>query len=595
LTRILLSLAICASALAQDGVILFEKHCSSCHQPGSETRAPLRAAMAQLTRQAILASLETGSMKAQGQALTTAERRTLAEYLTERTEAETKTQAGLCTSPPAPLRDLSGWNGWGADFDNSRFQPAKLAGLSREQVTRLKLKWAFGFAGATTTYGPPTIAGGRLFLGSADGTVYSLDARSGCVYWTFKAAATVRSAISLGPFAKGRHAAWFGDMKGNVYAIDADTGALLWKTQVEDHAYARITGAPKLHAGRLYVPVSSVEEVPAGNPKYPCCTFRGSVVALDAASGKQIWKTYMIPDPPKATKLNSAGAQLHGPAGAAVWSSPTLDLKRKAIYVATGNSYSEPTEGHSDAILAIDMDSGSVRWTAQMTSGDGWNFSCANPNRASCPENPGQDLDFGSSPILRSLPGGRSVLLCGQKSGILHALDPDQQGKIVWQTRIGKGGALGGIEWGPAADQETVYVALSDINRREPNAGGGLFALRIATGEKLWYTPPAKLTCVGRAGCNSAQMQAVTLIPGVVFSGSRDGHLRGYDTTDGAILWDFDTLQDYQTVNGVAAKGGSLDAAGPTIAGGILYVNSGYGTLGGMPGNALLAFSVEGK
>ncbi|MBI3696890.1 MAG: PQQ-binding-like beta-propeller repeat protein, partial [Acidobacteria bacterium] len=382
----------------------------------------------------------------------------------------------------------------------------------------------------------------------------------------------------------------------NVYAVNASTGALLWKTKVDDHPMARVTGSPRLHQGCLYVPVSSVEEVSSGNPKYECCKFRGSVVALDVGGGKQIWKTYTIPDPPTPAKKKESGVQLYGPSGAAVWSAPTLDLKRKALYVGTGNSYSDPPARTSEAVLAIDMESGSMLWSKQLTPGSvAWNFACFSPDRSSCPEKPGQDFDFGSSPILKDLPGGKSVLVCGQKSGVVHALDPDRQGEIVWQVRIGHGSALGGIQWGPAADDQTAYVALSDVFGGKPEDAGGLFALRLASGEKVWHAPPPKPPCLGQPGCSAAQSAAVTAIPGAVFSGSLDGHLRAYSTADGSILWDFDTVQEFPTVNGVKAKGGSINGPGPTIAGGMVYVNSGYGRFREMPGNVLLAFSVDGK
>jgi polyvinyl alcohol dehydrogenase (cytochrome) len=253
--------------------------------------------------------------------------------------------------------------------------------------------------------------------------------------------------------------------------------------------------------------------------------------------------------------------------------------------VATGNAYSEPHTGYTDAILAFDMETGAMRWSQQMTPGDGWNFSCINPNKVNCPEKSGPDLDFGSSPILRGL------IVAGQKSGMVHALDPDAGGKLVWQVRIGKGSALGGIEWGMAADDRNVYVALSDQDSRNPASGGGLFALNLKTGEKVWTAPAPKPACLGKPGCTAAQMAPVTAIPGVVFSGSMDGHLRAYAAADGKLLWDFDTLRDFDTVNGVKAKGGSLNGSGPTIFGGMLFVNSGYGALGGMPGNVLLAFA----
>jgi polyvinyl alcohol dehydrogenase (cytochrome) len=339
--------------------------------------------------------------------------------------------------------------------------------------------------------------------------------------------------------------------------------------------------------------VSSTEEVSGGSPKYPCCTFRGSVAALDAGTGKQIWKTFMIPDPPKATRLNGAGAQMMGPAGAAVWSSPTIDVERKALYVATGNAYSDPPVRESDAILSLDLETGSMQWVRQMTEADGWNFNCLSPNRSNCPEHNGPDVDFGTSPILRTLAPGRRVLLAGQKSGMLHAIDPDAQGKIIWQVRLGKGGPLGGIEWGSAADDQAIYVALSDFDGGKPESGGGLFALRLQDGEKIWYAAPPKPPCLGKPGCNSAQMAPVTLMPGVVFSGSLDGHLRAFSASDGRLLWDLDTVQNYDTVNGVKATGGSLNATGPTLAEGMLYVNSGYSQLTGMPGNVLLAFAPD--
>jgi polyvinyl alcohol dehydrogenase (cytochrome) len=590
--RTLFLLCVAASVCpAQDAAALFAKHCAGCHRPGSTTRAPLPSALKLLSKEKIIGALELGSMITQGAGLTAAERLSLATYLSGFGPVEhTESRTNAC--PPATFSMLPGessWNGWGVDLANTRFQPAKAAGLDREKVARLKLKWAFGFPSQSTALAQPVVAGGRLFFGSAAGTVYSLDAKSGCEYWTFKAPTMARTAISIEAMGRGRYVLYFGDVKANVYALDAEIGKLIWQTQVDSHPYARVTGAPALHNGRLFVPVSSVEEVPAGNVKYACCTFRGSVVALDTKTGKQVWKSYAIPDPPKATRVSSAGTQLIGPAGAAIWSAPTLDLKRKAVYVATGNSYTSPADRHTDAIVAFDMETGSMLWSQQMTPGDGWNFSCMSPNKASCPDNPGEDLDFGSSPILKNA-GGRDLLIVGQKSGVVYALDPSQMGKIVWQARIGRGGALGGVEWGSAADDDNVYVALSDITRPTP---GGLFALRLATGEKVWDTPALKPSCLGTHGCTAAQMAAVTLIPGVAFSGSMDGHLRAYETGGGKIIWDYDTLQDYQTINGVKAHGGSLNAAGPTVAGGMLYVNSGYGALGGMPGTVLLAFAVE--
>jgi len=507
----------------------------------------------------------------------------------------TSSLANRCTKD-SPIRNLAGWSGWGVDVSNSRRQSAEAAGLTADQVPALKLKWAFGIPNTDSVFAQPSIVGGRLFFGSGDGTVYSLDAKTGCTYWTFKATSTVRSAISVGEFGKNHYLAFFGDIDANVYAVDASTGALAWKAKSDTHPFARVTGAPVLHQGRIYVPISSVEEVSAGNSKYPCCTFRGGVVSYDARTGKQTWKAYTISDPATRTGKSKSGASQMGPSGAGVWSAPTIDVQRKALYVGTGDSYSDPPALTSDGVVAFDLNTGSMLWSQQLTPGDSWNYSCVSPGQVNCPQAPGQDLDVGSSPILVSLTGGKRLLLVGQKSGVMHALDPDNRGKIIWQTRVGQGGPLGGIMWGSAVDAQRIYVALSDLlGRGGSKLIGGLFALDIETGKLVWNTPAPKPACAGKAGCSPAQVAAVTLIPGVVFSGSMDGHLRAYDTTDGKIIWDFDTLKDFDSVNGVKTHGGSLSAAGPTIAGGMLYVNSGYGSLAGMPGNALLAFSADGN
>lgn len=590
LTVLLAFSALCASQ-TPNGSAIFRRKCAACHRDGRRTRAPSQEVLSQLSRDSILRSLETGTMKSVGDRLSPAERVAVAEYLSASEPAEPRVQGGYCAIKRDPVLNDPGWSAWGAGTANSRSVPTAIAGLDASEVPKLKLKWAFGFPGASATFGQPTVFGGRVYAGSEDGTVYSLDARMGCIYWTFKAPTTVKTAVSPG---FGGRIVYFGDVSGNVYALNSANGKLIWKDHVDSHPTARITGSPVFFRGRLYVPVSSGEEGAAIDPKYPCCSFRGSVVALNGQTGRQIWKSYTIPETPRLTgQKNSRGTPLWGPAGAAVWSPPTIDLPRRAIYVATGNSYSDPPSSYTDAVVALSMTTGKMKWFQQLTPNDRWNIACVAPDKANCPQNPGNDFDFGSPPILRKLPDGHSVLIAAQKSGVVYALDPDHQGKIIWKSRVGKGGPLGGIEWGGAADESRVFIPLSDWDPNNPLAGGGLFALNLATGTKAWYTPPAKPACATQFGCSAAQSAPPTLIPGVVFSGSEDGHLRAYDTTSGEVIWDFNTLRSFRTVNEIVANGGSMNATGPAIVNGMLYVEAGY--TNDIAGNVLLAFSVDGK
>ena len=599
-----------APAHAQDGAALYKTHCASCHDNGAD-RAPGLELMRAMPPQRILDALEFGSMVSMTHGRTALERRAMAEFASGRSFDEP-----FSIAPPPSARCEVGastfslgdsdplWNGFGRNVANTRFQDAARAGISAAEVPRLRLRWAFGLPGDVQSWAAMTLAGGRLFTGSIGGNVYALDAQTGCVHWAFDAGAIVRTAPSVGRIgtdSPARYAVYFGDARGNAYAVDAATGQLIWKVPVETFPAARITGSPVLHRGRLYVPVSSSEEGVGSLPDYECCRFRGSVVALDAATGKAIWKSYTIPEEPRPYRKNAVGTQLWGPSGGAIWSSPVVDEARNALYVTTGNNYSDPPTATSDAFVAMDLDSGKILWAHQVTARDAYVSACRLEDKTNCPEARGPDFDFAASPILVSLGGGRRGLVAGHKSGIVYAVDPDRQGARLWQTRIGEGGSMGGVQWGSAADAERVYVALSDVGRvmlthtqftdADRQRGGGMFALRLSDGARMWAAPP--VPCDDRPRCSPAQSGAVSAIPGVAFSGSLDGHIRGYDTQTGRIVWAFDTVREYETVNGVTGRGGSLDGPGPVIGSGMLFVNSGYTVDGGMAGNVILAFAVE--
>lgn len=594
----LLWIAAASSLLAADlpeGPRVFQERCRACHSGAEGARAPSLESLHSRNPEAVLQALVNGSMRVQGSRLSGAERRAVAEYVTGKKLGGdvTGSSTGRCAANPPFAFSSSepAWTSWGNGVTNTRFQPAAAAAPDPTRLRDLKVKWAFGFPDASSAWAQPSVAGGRVFVGSQNGTIYSLDARTGCIYWTFSAAGGVRTAISIGPRNDRRFAVYFGDTNAHAYALDAATGEKLWVRKVEDHPLSRVTGAPTLYKDRLYVPTASYEEAQGANPDYECCTFRGSLSALDARTGAMLWKTYTIAAEPKPRGKSSSGATLWGPSGAAIWSSPTIDEKRGVVYASTGNTYSEPAQPNSDAVVAFDLVTGRIKWSRQATPNDTFLSGCrAGSKNPNCPEAGGPDHDFGNAPILVKLAGGRELIVIGQKSGIGYALDPDRQGEIVWQYRAGQGGALGGMEWGSAADTTAVYFPVSDITRPQP---GGLHAVSLATGERLWFTPAPPLKCAAGRGCNAAQTAAITVIPGVVFSGSNDGALRAYSTKDGAILWEYDTNREFTTVNGIGAKGASMQGPGPVVAGGMIFVNSGYGAFGGRPGNVLLAFGLD--
>ena len=592
-------------AQSPDGAQLYDVNCAHCHDR-SLPRMPSITDLKEKDPRDVFSAISAGVMAPYTRTLSHAERRAVTEYATGQALGEFASgaaaipQSAYCANKPAKALDNteSGWNSWGNNLANTRFQSPARAGMSAEDVSKLKLKWAFGVPAVSTMSGHPIVADGRLFFGTFSGLVIALDADSGCALWAFEAHAGVRTALTLGKLEDGTISLFFGDLSGKVYAIDPDTGAERWHIIADDHPHVRITGTPVYHANRLYVPISSLEEVAGAMPDYPCCSFRGGVLVVDAANGEAIWKRRTIAEAPSKRKINAVGTQLWGPSGAAVWTAPTLEPETNTIYVVTGDSYSDPPAPESDAIMALTMDTGEIKWITQTLAGDAWNIACMDPSpeaHVACPESNGPDLDFGSSPILTELEDGRHVLLAGQKSGQLYALEP-ATGEIWWQIQVADSGIIGGIEWGFAADRQKAYVAHAEAWEQGPGEAGGISAINIADGSIAWEVDPPQGTCEGHERCNTGQLAAVSGAPGVVFSGSLDGHLRAYAIDDGRVVWDFDTWQTYETVNGIAGQGGSLNGPGPAIANGHVYVVSGYAQWNKWaPGNVLIAFSVDGK
>jgi polyvinyl alcohol dehydrogenase (cytochrome) len=582
----------------ETGIGAFQTHCMGCHGNPNVPQAPTPDAIRQMTPERIYEALTTGLMKPQGDSLSEDQRRMLATFLSGRPlgslkEGDAKDMPNHCASN-APLSDPSAgpeWNGWSPDQVNTRFQDAKDAGLTAAQVPQLKLKWAFGYPTGLSAFGQPTVVSGRIFVGSDIGYVYSLDANTGCVFWSYQAKGSVRSAVTIArvqEHGETKYAAFFGDAHANVYAVDAQNGQELWMTRVDDHFVARITAAPKVYEGRVYVPVSSSEEFSSSNLDYSCCTGRGSVVALNANTGKQDWKTYVVPTPVPVRK-NSKGVQQYAPSGGSIWNSPTIDAQRGAVYVGTGDGQTDPAPDTTDSIMALDLKTGKTLWSYQAQAGDAFMGGCNGVTRTdNCPKVNGPDQDIGNSPILRKLANGKSVVVFGMKDGTVTALDPDNKGAVVWKVHlieIPKGqensfaAHLNGVVWGGAADGENVYYGLQS---------GGMAALKLATGEIVWRAKFPKGT--GDRLVNSA---AATAMPGVVFLTGSDGKLRALSTADGHTVWEYATARSFETVNKVPARGGAIASIGPSIVNGMLFMGSGYAVTGNASGNVLLAFSAD--
>jgi len=579
------------------GKVIFVNTCQACHGNPAFPKAPTLEALMNVQPRSILNTLDNGKMREQAKALSEKEREAVAQYISHKLIRETiMPKEAYTTFSFKGGNKLYDCSGWGGNLAATNYRTAAQSGITRDNIDSLKLEWAFAFPDASEMRSKPAIVGDWLIIGnSQSGDVYALNRFTGKLGWHVTASNGIRSGIVVAKQGDS-YIAYFADAVTNVYAVDVRKGKILWSTKAGVGSMTLNTGTLAVYGGKVFVPLSSFEVVAAADSNYNCCSTSGGVRALDSKTGKLLWYHRVVASEATARSAKKNGKPFYGPSGGPVWSSPTIDPKRNLLYIGTGENYSLPTTNTSDAIQAINMSTGKLVWNFQATEGDAWNIAC--PIIINCPGTKGRDLDFGMAPILVTGKDGKQRLLAGQKSGVVYSLDP-QNGKLLWKTRIGKGGALGGIHWGMAADNENVYAANADniyglnLDDTSIKASPGIYALDIVSGKVTWSTPVPQVKNVPKyLSVNSA---APVVVPGIVFSGSNDGHLRAYATEDGRIIWDYNTDRKFQTVNGVEGNGGSIDSASPVVADGMLYVNSGYASFGEKPGNVLLAFSVKNK
>ena len=505
--------------------------------------------------------------------------------------------AATCDQTPA-LSGISS-DGWGIDSHNSRFQADSR--INAANVADLELAWAFGLDDSASPHSYPLVTDDTVFIGAESGNLYALDRATGCTRWVFSADGDIRTAIVSGRVnveGEEKTLLFFGTFGARAYAVDASSGELVWERLMDEHRFAVLTGTPIFHDGRLYVPVSAYEVIAAVAPVYGCCSFRGSVAALDAGNGNEIWRRYTIDQEAEVTDTRWLFIDEKGPSGAPVWQAPAVDVARNALYFATGENYSDPATDTSDAVFALNLSDGTVRWHRQFTEGDAWNAACgAGWMDANCPDADGPDYDFGAPPILVRTALGQELLIAGQKSSMVYAMDPDT-GELVWERRVGRGGKLGGIHWGMAVNEALglLYVPVSDRGRAGRHEGDnaparGLHALSIEDGQVRWSVAEDG-NCEGREGCFPGISAAILATEDLVIGGGLDGSLNAYAAESGERLWRFDTWQSFDAVNGLETEGGALDVHGPLIVGDMLFITSGYQSFGQKAGNAFLAFKL---
>ncbi len=577
-----------AAAAAERGRPLYAQYCASCHdQPTGRT--PHREALLFRAPVAVLRALEQGAMRPMARGIAREDLPAIVAYLTGALpQSQPIPKPIFCRgrSRPSPVGP-DDWPDLGRDLANTRYAPR--SGIDAQDVAKLELDFAFAIPGGAA--GPVSVVGDRIYLAAGTGEVMALDAKTGCTHWTHPTERLVRS-VSVATLSNGRTLVFFGDGRAFATALDARTGKPVWSTAIEEHALAKVTAAPSVFGDRVYVPMSTIEDPLQHVADYPCCTSRGSVSALDAETGKILWKQYTVRDEPKPLKDQpGSGPKLSAPAGGAVFTPLTLDPKRGAVYAATAASYDDGYWPDAQSVVAYDMQTGARRWARMFKTPEAVEACRKSGTESDCRNN----FDFAAPAVLQTLPNGKEILIAAQKNGMAHGLDPDAEGAVLWTTRYSKGTDLGGLMYGMASDGRLAYLPISDTPHsfaQPPGLPGGLAALDPSDGVIRWLRPAEEPTCAwGSEHCLSGSIAAASAIPGVVFQSSSDGWLRARATGDGELLWRFDTAQPVAAVNGVEARGGQLQGWTVVAANGALFVVSGASTQA-EPGNALLVFRV---
>lgn len=605
------AMAMSAQTLAQDtdahpGESVFASFCAGCHD-GGDPRAASVDALRAMTADSLRFSLTAGLMQAQGQTLTTSQREAVIDYLAVPPVSGEWLTENRCS--PAQqginLTTVSLANA-GGDLRFSRNLSAAQSGLSKADMADLELAWALGLPGIGGLRSSPVIAGDTIFYpAGATEQVLALDTTSGCIKWAYDAGASLRSSATLsGELAEGLRLLYVSDERARLHAVDPYTGEAAWVIDgaVDEGVHTRLTGAPLFFEQSLYVPVSASGVQRGAEATHECCDGRGAVIALDGLSGERIWTYYTMAPADYTGGVSSVGTPLRGPSGAPIWSSPSVDEKRRLLYVTTGENTSLPATDTSNAIIALDIDTGQVRWQFQAVANDVWNMACTGreygPNCPSAEDSIIKDWDFGGAATLVTLPDGSERLVAGQKSGHLWALNPDD-GTVAWQQRVGDGGALGGNHWGIAVDGERVFLPINDphyASMTDDMIDAGVHAFDVGSGEPVWEfrsRPDCAdgrelrvATCQERYGFSALPL----VIDGALVAGNIDGRIFIFDGENGDILFEFDSSQGFATVNNVEARGGSIDSHSISAGAGMLFVGSGYDRFRQQAGNVLLAF-----